>query len=183
MQPLVNRTVLTFERMCEFNKRHMAFQRPFFIVAYSVILCIGVLLLGLTFALALLSSSLSNINVRWLIASLVFIGLSVYSILRYTVLLTLAIRKSPALDTVSLLRFTEYGMEAVADSPIHGVHSEDRLPYSSITRVTESEGAYYLYFSRQSAFTVAKDGFIEGSEADFRALLFTKIDPKKIKIH
>ena len=57
------------------------------------------------------------------------------------------------------------------------------LSYDGILKVTESPDYYFLYIAEADALIVAKDGFTEGNEADFRALLRTVIDPKKLHIH
>ena len=57
------------------------------------------------------------------------------------------------------------------------------LSYDGILKVTESPDYYFLYIAEADALIVAKDGFTEGNEDDFRTLLRTVIDPKKLHIH
>ena len=59
-------------------------------------------------------------------------------------------------------------------------HSDNR--YAAVQKVTESEHAFYLYIAPNAAHIVAKDGFTEGNENDFRPLLRTVIAPKKLHI-
>ena len=56
------------------------------------------------------------------------------------------------------------------------------LSYDGILKVTESPDYYFLYIAEADALIVAKDGFTEGNEDDFRTLLHAVIDPKKIHI-
>lgn len=54
--------------------------------------------------------------------------------------------------------------------------------YKIITKVTESDRAFYLYISPNTAHIVSKNGFTEGNENDFRTLLRTMIEPQKLHI-
>ena len=56
------------------------------------------------------------------------------------------------------------------------------LSYDGILKVTESPDYYFLYIAEADALIVTKDGFTEGNEDDFRTLLRTVIDPKKLHI-
>lgn len=56
------------------------------------------------------------------------------------------------------------------------------LPYDGIRKITESPDCYYLYVAEGEALIVDKNGFTEGNENDFRILLHTVIDPKKLHI-
>ncbi len=56
------------------------------------------------------------------------------------------------------------------------------LSYDGIQKITESPDYYFLYIAEADALIVAKNGFTEGNEDDFRALLHTVIDPQKLHI-
>ena len=73
--------------------------------------------------------------------------------------------------------FTEDGL---THNAINGETTS--LSYDSIQKVTESPDYYFLYIAEADALIVAKDGFTEGNEADFRTLLRTVIDPQKLHI-
>ena len=56
------------------------------------------------------------------------------------------------------------------------------LSYDGILKVTESPDYYFLYIAEADALIVAKNGFTEGNEDDFRTTLHAVIDPKKLHI-
>ena len=73
--------------------------------------------------------------------------------------------------------FTEDGL---THNAINGETTS--LSYDSIQKVTESPDYYFLYVAEADALIVVKNGFTEGTENDFRTLLRTVIDPKKLRI-
>ena len=73
--------------------------------------------------------------------------------------------------------FTEDGL---THNAINGETTS--LSYDSIQKVTESPDYYFLYVAEADAHIVAKNGFTEGNEDDFRTLLRTVIDPQKLHI-
>ena len=169
---IINRTAYTFDRLYEFNKRHLSFWRPLFIVLYAI--------MGVCMTVALLLQPIVQ-DLSVCIVSTAVLLFCILSILRLTVWFKRNVRKQPAINSVSEFRFTEDGMEEQATGGDHQLSSQTRMAYSGILRVTESENAYYLYISPNMAHIVAKDGFIEGSREDFEDLLRTKIEPKKLK--
>ncbi len=56
------------------------------------------------------------------------------------------------------------------------------LSYDGILKVTESPDYYFLYVAEADALIVAKNGFTQGTEQEFRMLLRTVIDDKKLHI-
>ena len=70
------------------------------------------------------------------------------------------------------------------DGYTYGEQGREPTPhtYDTILRVTESPDYYFLYIAKKQAQPVAKDGFTEGNEADFRTLLLTVIAPQKLHI-
>ena len=70
------------------------------------------------------------------------------------------------------------------DGYTYGEQGREPTPrtYDAILRVTESPDYYFLYIAEKQAQLVAKNGFTEGTERDFRILLHTVIDPKKLHI-
>ena len=90
------------------------------------------------------------------------------------------VRKQAAQENVTDYLFTDEGFEQSTVSNIQKV--QEQCPYSILTSVTESEHYFYLFIAPNAAHIVAKDGFTEGNENDFRTLLRTVIDPKKLHI-
>ncbi len=179
---LANQTAHTFERMYEFNKRHVSILRPLMITLYSVacaVLAVGLMLLTVPFFLA---GRANEIEWGLFVICILFMALGIYRIFGYTVLFRHNIRKRVISDTVAAMRFDEDIVEVITDAPSRGLHSELTLPYSAILKVTESANAYYLYVDKRAAHIVAKDGFTEGTLEDLKTLLREKIEPKKLKI-
>ncbi len=174
MQPIVNQTAYTFDVLYAFNKRHLSFWRPLFIVLFSVV---NVLML-LVLVMACISGQIEATTVI-IAAAVLVIGIT--RLLQYTVLLSRNIRKQVK-DVVCRITFTEEGLDEVAHSEMTGLHSESHIPYKEILKVTESASAYYLYIRRNAAHIITKDGFVEGTEAAFLMLLREKIEAKKLKI-
>jgi hypothetical protein len=90
------------------------------------------------------------------------------------------VRKQAAQENVTDYLFTDEGFEQSTVSNIQKV--QEQCPYSILTSVTESEHYFYLFINPRAAHIVAKDGFTEGNENDFRMLLRTVIEPKKLHI-
>ena len=110
---------------------------------------------------------------------LVFASLVVVEIGFILLLLTpriLAKRRAKKSITVSY-GFTEDGL---THNAINGETTS--LSYNSIQKVTESPDYYFLYVAEADAHIVSKSGFTEGNEQDFRTLLRTVIEPKKLRI-
>ena len=91
-----------------------------------------------------------------------------------------AVRKQAAMENVTDYIFTEDGFEQTSDSKSIKEHQQCR--YDILVKVTESEHYFYLFINPRAAHIVAKNGFTEGNENDFRLLLRTVIDSKKLHI-
>ena len=90
------------------------------------------------------------------------------------------VRKQAAMENVTDYIFTEDGFEQTSDSKSIKEHQQCR--YDILVKVTESEHYLYLFITLRAAHIVAKNGFTEGNEADFRILLRTVIEPQKLHI-
>ena len=93
---------------------------------------------------------------------------------------SITVRKQAANENVTDYVFTEDGFEQSTISKT--IKSQEQCPYSILTSVTESEHYFYLFINPRAAHIVAKNGFTEGNENDFRMLLRTVIDPQKLHI-
>ena len=91
-----------------------------------------------------------------------------------------AVRKRADQHSVVDYEFHEESFTETTVSDQSTNHSDNR--YAAVQKVTESEHAFYLYIAPNAAHIVSKNGFTEGTEADFRILLRTVIDPKKLHI-
>ena len=90
------------------------------------------------------------------------------------------VRKQADQESVVDYIFTEEGFEQSTVSKT--IKEQQQCSYSVIVRVTESEHYFYLFIAPNAAHIVSKNGFTEGTENDFRLLLRTVIDPKKLRI-
>ena len=91
-----------------------------------------------------------------------------------------AVRKQAAMENVTDYVFTEDGFEQTSNSK--SIEEHQRCRYDILVKVTESEHYFYLFINPRAAHIVSKSGFTEGNENDFRTLLRTVIDPKKLHI-
>lgn len=89
-------------------------------------------------------------------------------------------RKQADQESVVDYIFTEEGFEQSTVSK--ALKEQQQCGYSVIVKVTESEHYFYLFIAPNAAHIVSKTGFTEGNEDDFRTLLRTVIDPKKLHI-
>ena len=174
-----NTTPYTYDILMEFNRQH---QRKL-ILAMQVILCIcaGVMVLALIAGLALTAAQGGEpvAAVDFVIPVCYVLGaafLVVYPPIRRKKVCT----KQASLHTQVECTFTEEGFSEISTSDT--VNEQRECKYAIITKVTESEHAFYLYVAPNAAHIVSKSGFTEGNEQDFRTLLRTVIDPKKLHI-
>lgn len=91
-----------------------------------------------------------------------------------------AVRKQAAMENVTDYVFTEDGFEQTSNSK--SIEEHQRCRYDILVKVTESEHYFYLFINPRAAHIVSKSGFTEGNENDFRLLLRTVVDPKKLHI-
>ncbi len=171
--PIVNRTVYTYDTLHEFNKRHLSFWRPLFIVLFSIVSVLMLLVLVLSFAL-------NSIGVSTIVIAVAILLISLLRLLQYTVFWTRTIRKQAEEQVECVLRFTEDGIEE--STTALNRQQTSHTDYAAVLKVTESEHAYYLYINRRAAHIVSKDGFVEGTEAELRVLLRERVEPRKLKL-
>ena len=91
-----------------------------------------------------------------------------------------AVQKQAAMENVTDYVFTEDGFEQTSNSK--SIEEHQRCRYDILVKVTESEHYFYLFINPRAAHIVSKSGFTEGNENDFRILLRTVVDPKKLHI-
>ena len=175
-----NTTPYTYDCLMEFNRSYLRrFRR--------VTNILTVVVTGLLLSLFLLQGMLmllgeepvlpvdSTVRLVVVLALLFILGFIVFPGLTKR-----TVRKQAAMENVTDYLFTDEGFEQSTVSNIQKV--QEQCPYSILTSVTESEHYFYLFINPRAAHIVAKDGFTEGNENDFRMLLRTVIDPKKLHI-
>ena len=175
-----NTTAYTHACLLEFNnsfrKKSRKLTNVLSIVAVSMLL----LLLLMQGLLILMGEEpvLGGTSLAYIAAILLL-----YAVTRIaTVLLTKrTVRKQAAMENVTDYLFAEDHFEQTSVSKT--LKEQQQCPYSILTSVTESEHYFYLFINPRAAHIVDKNGFTEGTERDFRILLRTVIDPKKLHIH
>lgn len=177
-----NQTPMTLAVLKEFNRQHQRALRIIMTVMWAVLgaaLCI-IFLLGLLLGTVSLITTRTFPNADLLIIGGVGIVLCVLRLFIMPALARRNMRKQADQHCVNTFCFTRDIMEdhSVSDT----ASSQSQIQYTAITKVTESKNAFYLYISPTAAHIVRKDGFTEGTEEDFRLLLHTVIDPKKLHI-
>ena len=174
-----NQTAYTYDCIIEFNRHYK--RKANLILNIILGVCSGIMILclllsGLFFLIdgefILDATSVTYAIIIIAATAIVLFGIPAY--IRYVA------RKQAALHTVSTYRFTEDYFE---DSSESTVKTElVKCKYDVIMKVTESEHYFYLFISPRAAHIVAKNGFTEGTETDFRHLLRMSIDVKKLRI-
>ena len=169
-----NTTPYTYDALMAFSKHQAASPKGkkghWFFLAVGILNTVGMIWYGLHLMMG------NRTPLYCLVfASLVFVEICFFLILFAPQILAKRIAKRSM--TVSY-GFTEDGLT-------HNAKNGEiaSLSYDGILKVTESPDYYFLYIAEADALIVAKDGFTEGNEADFRTLLRTVIDPKKLHIH
>ena len=168
-----NQTAYTYNALMAFSKNHAASpegkKSHWFFLAVGILNTVGLIRYGLH----LLTGNRTPLY-GLAFASLVFVEICFFLVLFAPQIRAKRIAKRGA--TVSY-GFTEDGL---THNAINGETTS--LSYDSIQKVTESPDYYFLYVAEADAHIVAKNGFTEGNEQDFRTLLRTVIDPQKLRI-
>ena len=175
-----NTTPYTYDCIWEFNRSyHRRFRRTANILTIVVT---GLLLfLFLMQGLLLLLGEELVLPVDSSVKLVVILGiLIIFNFIVVPLLTKRTARKQAANENVTDYIFTEDGFEQSTISKT--IKSQEQCPYSILTSVTESEHYFYLFINPRAAHIIAKNGFTEGNENDFRMLLRTVIDPKKLHI-
>ena len=175
-----NTTPYTYDCIWEFNRSyHRRFRRTANILTIVVT---GLLLfLFLMQGLLLLLGEELVLPVDSSVKLVVILGiLIIFNFIVVPLLTKRTARKQAANENVTDYIFTEDGFEQSTISKT--IKSQEQCPYSILTSVTESEHYFYLFINPRAAHIIAKNGFTEGNENDFRMLLRTVIAPKKLHI-
>ena len=175
-----NTTSYTYDCIWEFNR---SYHRRFRRTANILTIVVTGLLLFLFFlqGLLLLLGEELVLPVDSSVKLVVILGiLIIFNFIVFPLLTKRTARKQAANENVTDYVFTEDGFEQSTISKT--IKSQEQCPYSILTSVTESEHYFYLFINPRAAHIVAKNGFTEGNENDFRMLLRTVIDPKKLHI-
>lgn len=174
-----NTTSHTYDTLMAFNRQH---QRKL-ITAMTVIICIcaGIMVIALIAGL-ILSATLGGdpFDASDFTLPLFYVIFAVFLLVWPSLRRKKICTKQAAVHNVVEYTFTEEGFVENSTSDTVTGHSENK--YAVIVKVTESEDAFYLYVNHLAAHIVSKNGFTEGTEQDFRTLLHTVIDPKKLHI-
>ena len=174
-----NTTAYTHDCIIEFNKSFRRKTRR--LINVLCLIAIGALLFFMfsQWLLLLLGEDpyLSPTIIAAIIVLLIiYIGYS--TVIPITVKRT--VRKQADQESVVNYIFTKEGFEQ--STVYKTLKEQQQCGYSVIVKVTESEHYFYLFIAPNAAHIVSKNGFTEGNEADFRTLLRTVIDPKKLHI-
>ena len=174
-----NKTAFTYDTLMEFNRQHQRVIKCVMTVLWAILgglILLTLLLLGLLLVLdRIVLPNPSTIVMLSLLLILVALRLIITPIQ-----LKRAVRKRADQHSVVDYEFHEESFTETTVSDQSTNHSDNR--YTAVQKVTESEHAFYLYIAPNAAHIVSKNGFTEGNENDFRTLLRTVIDPKKLHI-
>ena len=175
-----NTTSYTYDCIWEFNR---SYHRRFRRTANILTIVVTGLLLFLFFlqGLLLLLGEELVLPVDSSVKLVVILGiLIIFNFVVVPLLTKRTVRKQAAMENVTDYVFTEDGFEQSTISKT--IKSQEQCPYSILISVTESEHYFYLFINPRAAHIVSKSCFTEGNENDFRLLLRTVIDPKKLHI-
>ena len=174
-----NQTAYTYDCIIEFNRHYK--RRANLVLNIILGVCSGVMLLCLLLSgLFFLVDGEFILDATSVTYAILIIVVSIVVIFGTPILIKHVARKQAALNTVSTYRFTEDHFEDSSESTIKT--ELVKCKYDGIIKVTESEHYFYLFINPRAAHIVAKNGFTEGTEQDFRDLLRTVIEAKKLHI-
>ena len=173
-----NTTPYSYETLMEFNRQH----KRKLITTMTVIICIcaGIMLLAVIASAILSALEIEPFNTQIAVAATVYILIAVFLLLWPSLHRKKTCTKQAAVHTVASYTFNNEGFTVASTSDTE--RGERVCQYTVIAKVTESESAYYLYVNHLAAHIVSKTGFTEGTEQEFRTLLRTVIEPKKLSI-
>ena len=174
-----NTTSYTYDVLMEFNRQHKRkLFRAISIIFFVATVAMFAALLANLILCAVGIMELFDVQIQsmaWLYATL-----SIFLLLFARLHRRKFCRKQAAIHPVDNYVFTQEGFENISTSDTGNVQGQYK--YDVIVNVTESDHAFYLYIAPNAAHIVSKDGFTEGTENDFRTLLRTVIEPKKLRI-
>ena len=174
-----NTTAYTYDCLMEFNRQHQKKWRLITTVLCSVACVLICLALFLSLVLYLMGEELAY-DTTSLIVLGVFLVLFAFRLFVFPALTKRTVRKQADVHTTVEYVFTADNF--LEKSTSDTVNEQSECKYAVVTKVTESEHAFYLYISPLAAHIVSKNGFTEGTEQDFRMLLRTVIEPQKLHI-
>ncbi len=176
---IVNQTTLIYDGLMEFNRQH---QRKLFLTL-TVLLCVaaGLMLTSVGLNFILFASGIGEPpEPSTIVAAVVGLAFSLFYILYPIIRRRKVCRKQADLHVSNTYIFTPEGFEEISYS--NAANGHNVYKYDVIIKVKESANYFYLYINANAAFIVDKHGFTEGSEYDFRMLLRSVIDSKKLHI-
>ena len=175
-----NTTAYTYDCLMEFNRSYLRKTRrttTILTITVTGLLLFLFLLQGLLMLLGEEPVLPVDSTVRLVV---VLTLLFILSFVVFPRLTKRAVQKQAAMENVTDYVFTEDGFEQTSNSK--SIEEHQRCRYDILVKVTESEHYFYLFINPRAAHIVSKSGFTEGNENDFRLLLRTVIDPKKLHI-
>ena len=174
-----NQTAYTYDCITEFNTQHQRSLKRVMTVLWVIVGILATLTLLMSVALLILDREAApNAGLIFMLA--IGVALAVLRLFVAPSQVKRAIRAQADKNNVVTYHFTDEEFEESTESVNNS--SQSRNQYAVVTKVTESRRYLYLYISPTQAHIVDKQGFTEGTEQDFRALLRTVIEAKKLHI-
>ena len=174
-----NTTAHTLDTLMEYNRRH----RRGYVLTVTIVICAltAIMLSVLFFHLILFAFGVAEAPALGTVTICgVYLILSLCLLIGVPLLRRRHCRKQAAVNTMVEFVFTEDHFALTSTSDTATGHIECK--YDTIIRIKESKHLFYLYIQPNAAYLVRKDGFTEGNEEDFRLLLRTVVDSKKLRI-
>ena len=174
-----NQTAYTYDTLLEFNRQHNRILRLLATVLTSA--CAGFLLITTGLTLILFTFGLTEAPESFTMGvTFIYSILALFFLIGLPILRRFVCRKQAKQNTRVEFVFQADQFSQVYES--NHMSGRADCQYDMIIRVKESKHAFYLYNRRNVAFIVSKSGFTQGCEEDFRLLLRTVINPKKLHI-
>lgn len=171
-----NQTVYSYDTLMEYHRRHVKDLR----VLSIVLLVISSVSLAVSMAEQIILLALDKIEAFKIPGTIYTFFWVLVLMIVYTVASRKSCRRQAAKHSIETYLFTHDGFAVDAVSDTATTHVDYK--YEAIIKVTESKSAFYLYTARNAAHIVDKQGFTEATEQDFRDLLRTVIEGKKLQI-
>ena len=173
--PITNTTVYTLDTMVEYNRQHIR-QKKSLIILYAVATVLSLMIFAFDRIISYAYGD-GSFEPFLLFALIFFVGVDIFYILFYTVLLKIIVKKNPMTDACVEYSFTDECMEDHTISK--NLTQTTSTKYEAIYRAVESDKFFYIYISKNAAHIINKDGFKDGSADALRLVLAANVDKKK----
>ena len=165
------KTVYSYETLLNFNSFYARSRKGF----WGIVIALDILYSAFISVIFGAFGFDEDLFFAWLFLMLIT---ALYLVI-YFVLPRFKLKKSPLLDAVCIVTFTDEKIIIDAETA-HSTESVE-IKYSGIVKVMEDDEYFYLFRTKNNANIIDKNGFITGNAEAFKDFLRGKIEPKNFK--